>query len=227
MLLVKETVPNADLVVYREGFLYLKVGARWYVDPIQADPVELKPSFLPLRAVVIREGLVLLGEHGAAIVKGAAMEEYLDLERPWAPLGVVMDGNKTVSGVPHRLRDREDLWGLPLTRTKTWWVSGQFGLKGSFPVVGGLASEAKWVFGDKQMFVYWSGLKGTLHFGAPPEVGIPYTYTLPLVGSRDAYYFSGDGANWVMRRVEGWTFGTEKGLGLYQEGKVYALKGLV
>jgi hypothetical protein len=228
MIFVKETIPNANLVIYREGFLYLKVGDTWYVDPLDGDPVELRVGFVPLRPVVISEGLILIGQHGAAIVRGVAAEVYLDLKRPWAPLGILLDDDHSVAGgVPHSIRDREDVWGLPVTRTRTWWVSGQFGLKGSFPIAGGLATEAKWVFKDNNMFVYWSGLNGSLRFGSPPEVGIPYTYTIPLIGSKDAYYFSGDGANWIMRRVEGWTFGTERGLGLYQEGKIYALKGLV
>lgn len=225
---IKNTIPGAETVVYHNGFLYLKTQDGWFVDDLSGDPVQIKTSFDTERWVLAKDSLWLVGKHGLAEVSGLSLTEWPGLDKPWVPLGVPMDGGYSLAGVPSNLRDREEVHGLPITKTHTWWVSGQLGLKGSYRIVGGRPYLMQWVFQNKNPFVYWGGILGSLAFGEPPEEAVPYPSTVPIVGAKNAYYFSRDGSMWLMRRVEGWSFATKSGIGLYlPDGRIELLKGIL
>ncbi|QAY18176.1 lectin-like sugar binding domain protein [Thermus phage TSP4] len=228
-MMLKESVKNAKIVVYHKGFLYVQdESGQWYVDDFATDPARIHISFKPTRYVVSADGILLLAEHGIAEVKGREVVEWVGLEKAWAPLGWPADGKRTVYGQSISVRDREDIHGLPVTRTHTWWLSGQIGLKGSYEIVGGKPTEMRWVFNNRKPFVYWNGVIGELQFGEPCEAGVPYGESVPIVGAKDRYYFSRDGHVWFMRRVEGWTFATKRGLlSLLPDGRIEAVKGIL
>ena len=225
--MIKQSVPNPKVVIYHLGFLYIQTTeGKWYVDDLRNDPFEVRTLVDYKRFVLARDALLLLAEHAIAELKGLELREYPGLEKPWAPLGIPMDGNKSLSGVTGFIRDQEEVHGLPLTRTHTWWLSSQFGLKGDYEIVGGRPYEMRWVFKNRQPFVYWSGLLGELMFGEPPDVAILYSESIPIIGAENRYYFSRDGQLWFARNVEGWTFATRGGIGLYlPDGRIEVLKG--
>lgn len=214
-------------MIAQDQFIVLATPDGVWADPVDGEPYRLEVP-VPVRWVQGNLGLVLLGEDWAALFKGGQLELWNGLKSPWAPLGHPMDGERSLL-IPDKIslvKDRHEIYGLPYTPTKTWWVSGTFGLKGYGKVVGGHAGRTSWVFNQKNNFVYWSGIHGKLVYGDPPEEpAVVYDSHLPFVAAKNRYYFSQDGHQWYMRRVDGWPIMFRAALLIYREGSLYMLQG--
>lgn len=211
----------------QDQFLVFHARGEVWADPIYGEMYKLEiPS--PERMVQGNHGLVLLGKDWIALFKNGTVQFWDSLTNPWAPLGHPMDGRRSLL-LPDKysmVKDRQEIYGLPYTPTKTWWVSGAFGIKNRGTVVGGHAGRSSWVFNQKDPFVFWSGIYGKLVYGEPPEApAFVYDSHLPFIAARNRYYFSQDGRQWYMRRIDGWPIMFKAALLVYKEGGLYVHQG--